>query len=149
MEQNEINVILSSIANSLKNTESSVGKIASENENIEERLNQVEKRMSINDSEMKRFWERDWHDMVNGIKALNEKMDGHLTSQHQDRLSSSLTKQRLDTLERTHKEKIDKIEKAQEESSIAVWKMVGASASSGGVVAVLIGLIDHLLNQAA
>lgn len=145
MDTSEISIQLNRIANTTSNTEAVVSKLAKDSEELETRVVRIEQQVEVSSHTMKGFWERDWGNMMNEIRSINEKLQHLLTSQVENKSEVELVKQRVDFVCKVYDEKITKLEKVVEAGHMTLWKLVGAGAGSGAVIAGLIEIITNLV----
>jgi hypothetical protein len=79
------------------------------------------------------------------MRSINDKLQQQLTSQVQSKSEVDLVKQRVDLVCKVYDEKISKLEKIAEQGQMALWKLIGAGAGSGAVIAGLIEVISNIV----
>lgn len=136
---------LARIAFTLGNTEKVLQQLASDTEELETRIVRIEQQIEVSSHAMKNFWERDVVNMMTEMRSINDKLQQQLTSQVQSKSEVDLVKQRVDLVCKVYDEKISKLEKIAEQGQMALWKLLGAGAGSGAVIAGLIEVISNIV----
>jgi hypothetical protein len=136
---------LARIAVTLSNTEKVLHQLASDTEELETRIVRIEQQIEVSSHAMKNFWERDVVNMMTEMRSINDKLQQQLTSQVQSKSEVDLVKQRVDLVCKVYDEKISKLEKIADQGQMALWKLMGAGAGSGAVIAGLIEVISNIV----
>ena len=136
---------LARIAFTLGNTEKVLQQLASDTEELETRIVRIEQQIEVSSHAMKNFWERDVVNMMTEMRSINDKLQQQLTSQVQSKSEVDLIKQRVDLVCKVYDEKISKLEKIADQGQMALWKLLGAGAGSGAVIAGLIEVISNIV----
>ena len=135
---------LSKIVLTLSNIDNAVSQLAKDSSEADTRLARVEQQVEVSNHTMRRL-ARDWSDVKQELRGINEKLQSGLSAQAQNKSELDMVRLRVDLVCKVYDEKISKLEKIAEESRMALWKLISAGAGSGALISGLIEVLQHLV----